>query len=69
MDAKERAKSVQGAFRVLRPDIARGRSVLICDDVMTSGSTIGEVARCLETAGAIRVNAFTIARAIIRPAS
>jgi len=67
MDAKERAKSVEGAFGVLRPDLVRGRSVLICDDVMTSGSTISEAARSLIQSGAARVNAFTIARALIRP--
>src|SRR5262245_25976850 len=68
MDARERAKSVLGAFRVVRPDIVGGRSVLICDDVMTSGSTIAEAARSLIKSGATRVTAFTIARAIIRPA-
>lgn len=68
MDAKERAKSVQGAFGVLRPDMVAGRSVLICDDVMTSGSTAGEVARCLARSGATRVNVFTIARAVMRAA-
>jgi ComF family protein len=68
MDAKERAKSVRGAFLVVRPGMVAGRSVLICDDVMTSGSTVGEVARCLARSGATRVSAFTIARAVIRPA-
>jgi ComF family protein len=66
MDAKERAKSVQGAFRVLRPDSIGGRSVLVCDDVMTSGSTIAEAAKSLIKSGASRVVAFTIARALIR---
>ena len=66
MDAKDRAKSVQGAFRVRQPDAVLGRSVLLCDDVMTSGSTISEAALSLIKAGAIRVNAFTIARALIR---
>jgi len=68
MDARERAKSVQGAFRVVRSDIVSGRSVLICDDVMTSGSTIAEAASSLIKSGATRVSAFTIARATIRPA-
>jgi ComF family protein len=66
MDAKERAKSVKGAFRVQEPDVVQGRSVLLCDDVMTSGSTIGEAATALIKSGATRVSAFTIARAIIR---
>jgi len=67
MDAKERAKSVRGAFRVPHPEMAAGHSVLLCDDVMTSGSTVGEVASCLVRSGATVVNVFTIARAIIGP--
>ena len=66
MDARERAKSVKGAFRVEARDVVKGRSALLCDDVVTSGSTIAEVATALIKSGATRVGAFTIARAIIQ---
>jgi predicted amidophosphoribosyltransferase len=36
--------------------------VLVVDDVMTSGSTMDEVARVLATAGAARVHALVVAR-------
>jgi len=36
--------------------------VLVVDDVMTSGSTMDEVARVLIAAGAARVHALVVAR-------
>jgi len=66
MDASERAKSVKDAFRVVHPEGVQGRAVLLCDDVMTSGSTIAEAARCLIKSGVTRITAITIARAVIR---
>ena len=53
----ERRRNVRGAFVVARgaePGLA-GRSVIVVDDVMTSGSTLDEVARVLRRAGAARV--------------
>jgi predicted amidophosphoribosyltransferase len=40
----------------------RGRDVLVVDDVMTSGSTMGEIARLLVSAGAAQVHALVVAR-------
>ncbi len=51
-----RAANVRGAFGVRRRDGAlKGRRVLLVDDVMTSGSTLGECARTLKRAGAAEV--------------
>ena len=41
----------------------RGRSVIVVDDVMTTGTTLSECARVLKQAGAERVWAATVARA------
>jgi predicted amidophosphoribosyltransferase len=38
-------------------------SVLVVDDVQTTGATINEVARVLRRAGASRVEVITVARA------
>ena len=50
--AARRRRNVRGAFRVVRPGRARGRSVLLVDDVMTSGTTVAECTRVLKRAGA-----------------
>jgi ComF family protein len=58
-----RRANVRGAFRV-RPGVAlQGRSVLLVDDVMTTGATAGEAARVLRKAGAARVAVAVLARA------
>lgn len=48
-----RRHNVRGAFAVAQP--VEGRTVIVIDDVMTSGSTLDEIARTLKKAGAARV--------------
>lgn len=48
-----RARNVCGAFRCA--SALAGRTVLVIDDVMTSGATLDELARTLKQAGAARV--------------
>lgn len=62
MDAYERARSVERAFEVVRPRLVSGASVLLVDDVYTTGSTICAASRALIEAGASRVGVLTIAR-------
>jgi len=56
-----RRRSVRGAFRA-RVGV-RGRAVLLVDDVMTSGATLGACARALHRRGAREVWAATVTRA------
>ena len=62
MDAIDRRKSTEGAFKVVSPDLVRGAAVLLVDDIFTTGSTAASAARALVTAGAARINLLTIAR-------
>lgn len=56
----ERRRNVRGAFAV--EGTLAGLSVFVVDDVMTSGSTLDEVARVLKQAGATRVHNLIVAR-------
>lgn len=63
MTADERRRNVKGAFAVTEPSLVRARTLLVVDDVMTTGSTMSEIAAALKGAGAWRVWAIAIARA------
>lgn len=60
----ERRALVDGAFAVAHPERVRGRRVLVADDVMTTGATLQACARALCDAGASRVTALVMARAL-----
>lgn len=57
---KERRRNVRGAFRCV-VDLA-GKHVVVIDDVMTTGATLGELARSLKARGAARVTNLVAAR-------
>jgi ComF family protein len=70
LTATARRRNVGGAFRV-SPLLRRrvldsyvvGQSVILVDDVWTTGATLNECARVLKDAGAKEVRALTVARA------
>jgi ComF family protein len=57
---KERRRNIRGAFAV--EGTFSEQPVLVVDDVMTSGSTLDEVARVLKKAGASQVHNLIVAR-------
>jgi ComF family protein len=59
-----RQKNVQGAFRVAHADRISGRTVILIDDVMTTGATVSACATQLLKAGARQVQVLTYARAL-----
>lgn len=64
LNRAQRQRNVQGAFSVrpARKTRIAGKSVLLVDDVLTTGATLGACARALRRGGAARVDVVTIAR-------
>ena len=62
LNAVERRRNVRGAFRLRAPQVCEGKSLLLIDDVYTTGATIRECARLVQQAGARWVGVYTLAR-------
>lgn len=58
--APERRRNLRGAFEVRGPSPAH---LAILDDIITTGSTVTELARVLRRAGATRIEVWSVARA------
>ena len=64
LGGKARRDNVKGAFEARRPELLRGRTVLLVDDVSTTGATLSECAATLKKAGAARVWCLTVSRSV-----
>ncbi len=64
LSGKERRKNLKGAFCLNVSCEVAGKTILLLDDVFTTGSTVVECSRILRKAGAARVEVFTPARAL-----
>ncbi|MEK7552783.1 MAG: ComF family protein [Patescibacteria group bacterium] len=58
---EERLINLRGAFAVRAPEEVRGQTIILVDDVLTTGGTVTEARRVLLDAGAARVIITTIA--------
>ena len=67
---QERQKNVRNIFtlnkKFLQPKILEGKTVLLIDDIATTGSTLFEAGRIIKLAGAVKVFAIVIARQEIK---
>ncbi len=61
LSRKERRRNVRGAFAVAGE--LRAKRIAILDDVVTTGSTVREVARVLRRAGAVHLEVWAVAHA------
>ncbi|MBW1707891.1 MAG: ComF family protein [Deltaproteobacteria bacterium] len=64
LSKEERKKNVRGAFQLKNPRAVRGKTVLLIDDVITTGNTLNQCARVLKRGGAEKVSCVALARAV-----
>lgn len=66
LNMRQRRRTVAGAFRANPKAELHGKTIVLVDDVLTTGSTANACARVLKRAGARRVDLISWAR-VIRP--
>ncbi|MBI5300099.1 MAG: ComF family protein [Deltaproteobacteria bacterium] len=64
LSSEERTKNVQGAFKKIahKNFSVKEKSLLLIDDVLTTGATVNECAKVLKKGGAKKVDVLTLAR-------
>jgi len=63
LSVSARRENLRGAFEVSKLEAVRGKTIVLIDDVMTTGATLSACARALRRAGAAQVMGLTLARA------
>ncbi|MFH2011812.1 MAG: ComF family protein [Pseudomonadota bacterium] len=64
LSKKEREENVKGVFFLRDKNRLKDKSILLIDDVYTSGATVNECAKVLRKAEACKVDVLTLARAV-----
>jgi len=68
MTPKERQENLRGAFRIIPPySKAKGKRILLVDDVFTTGSTVNECSRILKKGKPKSIEVLTLASVIVEP--
>lgn len=58
----ERLKQAENSYYVRRPELVKGRGILLIDDVVTTGATLQATTKALRQAGARHVDALVFAK-------
>ena len=61
LNKKKRLNNLNEAFKVLKPELIKDKKIILIDDVVTTGSTLEEVAKTLIKAKVSNIIAITIA--------
>lgn len=57
----KRLQNIKGVFKIKNPETIKGRTIIVIDDVTTTGGTINEIIKILKKAGAKKVVGFAVA--------
>lgn len=60
----ERAKNVRGVYQAVDKELIKGKNILIIDDIITTGNTLGECAKMLKNAECNNICCATICAVI-----
>lgn len=63
LSKSERLNNIKGVYKALFLDDIKGKTILLIDDIFTTGATINEASKVLKKAGAKKIIAITIAKA------
>lgn len=63
LNLTERRENMLDAFTIRNPNLVKGKSIMLVDDVITTGATITECAKVLKQAGATAVYTVSVALA------
>lgn len=61
----QREKNVKGMFRVKDAEAVKGSHVLLIDDIITTGNTLGECAKVLKKGGCRRVSCAALSTVMV----
>lgn len=64
LDQEMRFANVAGAFAVINPELIKGKTILLIDDICTTGATLEACASALREGGAKAVFGLTVARQV-----
>ena len=65
LSSAERRKNIRNAFEVRNGGSIGNKSILLVDDVITTGATAGECSRVLKKAGASEVYVMALAYGVM----
>lgn len=63
--ASQRADNVKGVYRIIDKELVENKNILIIDDIITTGNTLGECARILTKSGCNSVSCAVLCTVVL----
>lgn len=57
---EERYRNVKGVYKAINRENIKGKNILLVDDIITTGNTLGECCRILSKSGAKEIHCLTV---------